>query len=490
MPDAERQRRTVIAGGTAWLTRMVQAAISMGTAIVLARLLTPDAFGVFAMVVPLGVIANQLAGQSFQTALLQRVGLAPDEVRGFFRFAIRANLAIAVLMVLAGFGLAWFFDEPRVRAVAAAWALATWLLTITAFQEAMLKRELRFPVVMLAQLTGLIVGVASAITAALLGAGHWALPLQVLVMETTRAIGVALTSRWVPWHGRSTIHSVASTLDPRPSTLINTWWSLVGFRLSTWINDQPELLAVGRIGGAFTLGLYDTARRWAWYAFEEPYVILTEVAVSGARGSDPAVMRRLLTGAMTATLAVSVPVIGFAGTAADDVVLVLLGSQWLGAIPFLRLLCVAAGAGAMLRVMYWVPLARGMPGVLLRWSLFGQTPLTLLAVLVGIRWGPIGVATAMALAWCAALVPCGYVVLRNSPVGPQDVLGAVWRPLMATAAGIAGVLAWRSATILDGGLERLLIALSIFVVASVAAWLMAPGGFSLVRTLGTTLRPS
>ncbi|HWP71849.1 MAG TPA: oligosaccharide flippase family protein, partial [Gemmatimonadaceae bacterium] len=147
MPDAERQRRTVIAGGTAWLTRMVQAAISMGTAIVLARLLTPDAFGVFAMVVPLGVIANQLAGQSFQTALLQRVGLAPDEVRGFFRFAIRANLAIAVLMVLAGFGLAWFFDEPRVRAVAAAWALATWLLTITAFQEAMLKRELRFPVV-------------------------------------------------------------------------------------------------------------------------------------------------------------------------------------------------------------------------------------------------------------------------------------------------------------------------------------------------------
>jgi hypothetical protein len=61
---------------------------------------------------------------------------------------------------------------------------------------------------------------------------------------------------------------------------------------------------------------------------------------------------------------------------------------------------------------------------------------------------------------------------------------------MATAAGIAGVLAWRSVTILDGGLERLLIALSIFVVASVAAWLMAPGGFSLVRTLGTTLRPS
>ena len=490
MPDAERQRRTVIAGGTAWLTRMVQAVISLGTAIVLARLLTPDAFGVFAMVVPLGVVANQLAGQSFQTALLQRLGLTPDEVHDFFRFAIRANLAIAVLMVLAGFALAWFFDEPRVPAVAAAWALATWLLTITTFQEAMLKRELRFPVVMVSQLTGLVVGVASAITAAMLGAGYWALPLQVLVMEATRAAGVALTSRWAPWRRRSTTPSVSSTFDPQPSTLISTWWSLVGFRLSTWINDQPELLAVGRIGGAFTLGLYDTARRWAWYAFEEPYVILTEVAVSGARGSDPAVMRRLLTGAMTATLAVSVPVIGFAGAAPDDVVLVLLGSQWLGAIPFLRLLCIAAAAGAVLRVLYWIPLARGMPGVLLRWSLFGQLPLTLIAVLVGSRWGPMGVATAMAIAWCAAVLPCGYIVLRNSPVGPQDVLGAAWRPLLATVVGIAGVLAYRTLTILDGGLERLLIALSIFVVSFAAAWLMAPGGFSLVRTLSATLRPS
>ena len=175
MPDAERHRRTVIAGGTAWLTRMVQAAISLGAAIVLARLLTPDAFGVFAMVVPLGVVANQLAGQSFQTALLQRVGLTPDEVRHFFRFAVRANLAIAVLMVLAGFVLAWFFDEPRVRAVAAAWALAIWLLTITTFQEAMLKRELRFPVVMVSQLTGLVIGVASAITAATMGLG-WGPP--------------------------------------------------------------------------------------------------------------------------------------------------------------------------------------------------------------------------------------------------------------------------------------------------------------------------
>ena len=244
------------------------------------------------------------------------------------------------------------------------------------------------------------------------------------------------------------------------------------------------------MGGAFTLGLYDTARRWAWYAFEEPYVILTEVAVSGARGSDPAVMRRLLTGAMTATLAVSVPVIGFVGAAADDVVLVLLGNQWLGSIPFLRLLSVAAVASALLRVMYWVPLTRGKPGVLLRWSLFGQVPLTLVAVFIGIRWGPIGVATAIAITWCAALVPCSVVVLRDSPVRPQDVIGAAWRPLLATAIGVGGVVAWRSVTVLDGGLERLLIALSVFVVASAAAWFIAPGGFTLVRTLGATLRPT
>ena len=483
MTNDHFQRRTVISGGLAWLTRVTQAVLSLGAAVVLARLLSPEDFGVFAMVVPLGVVANQLAGQCFQTALLQHHDLTPGDSPAFFLFAVRANFLLSALMIVLGLALAWFYNEPRVPAVVAAWSAATWLLTLTTFQEAMLKRDLRFPVVLAAQFIGLLAGITAAIVAAWRGAGYWALPLQLLVMEATRASGVAFTSRWLP---RLADESVAG----HAVQLRRAWWSLAGFRLTTWINDQPDLLAVGRIGGAFTLGVYDTARRWAWYPFEEPYVILSDVTVAGATAgrNDPAYSRRVLTLAMMSMLTLSLPLIGFVGTAADDVVATLLGKQWLEAIPYLRILCVMAAAGAVVRVMYWIPLARGAPQILFRWSVLVQMPVTVSAVLIGLRWGPWGVATAMASAWSALVVPCLFFVTQKSPIRASDVVGAVWRPIVVTAIGMLAVLFARSFVPVDPGIERLIASLVIFAISVLLAWLVMPGGWSITQAAVRSLR--
>lgn len=478
--DADRHRRTVISGGLSWIARTVQAVVSLSAAIILARLLTPDAFGVFAMVVPLGVVANQLAGQCFQTALLQRPVLTPDESSGFFWFAIKVNLGIAVAMVAVGFALAQFFDEPRVTALAATWALAILLLTLTTFQEALLKRDLRFPIVLGAQLTGLIVGFAVGITAAARGLGTWALLVQVLVMEGTRAVLIGAVSRWLPSSSRT------KTLEGLPE-LRRNWWSLVGFRLATWINDQPELLAVGRVGGAFALGLYDTARKWVRYPFEDTYVILSDVTVAGARGGSPTEMRQVVTRAMMGMLAVSLPGIIFAGIAADDIILVMLGERWLGAVPYLRILSVAATASAIARVAYWAPLAGGRPELLVRWCVMVQAPVTLISVLAGLRWGPRGVAIAMAVSNAAMLVPCVRFLLSGSPVRPGDVASAVWRPMVSGLAGAAGVVTLRLTTAFDTSGMRLLVASGVCILCASMAWLLMPGGIALVRSLLNTV---
>jgi PST family polysaccharide transporter len=447
----------------------------------MARLLTPDAFGVFAMVVPLGVVANQLGGQCFQTTLLQRPTLSPDETSALFWFAARMNFTIALLMVGGSLVLAWFFDEPRVPGVAAVWALATWLLTLTTFQEARLKRALRFPAVLSAQLAGMIAGIIGGIVAALLGAGYWALMVQLVVWEATRASGVAWISRWLPSKRRD-IQSVPV------GELRQAWWSLVGFRLANWLNDQPEILAVGRIGGAFTLGLYDTARRWAWLPFEEPYVILTDVAVAGARGSSPESFRPLLLRAVTATLGVSLPVIGFVGASAEWVVAVILGDQWLGAALYLRVLCIVAAVGALARVSFWIPLAQGSTKRLIRWSLFIQAPVTILAVLIGAQWGPFGVALAMAIAWGLMLLPCLIVVLRGSSITPRHVLTAAWRPVVATGTGVAAVIFLEQVLPIASEMGKLAVAWCVFAGSFAVAWLLPPGGLSLVNEVVRTLR--
>jgi PST family polysaccharide transporter len=483
MRPEDHRRQAIVSGGVAWLTRMVQAVLSLGAAVVLARLLTPDAFGVFAMVVPVGVIANQLAGQAFQTALLQRRELTDEETSAFFWFAARGNLAIAGAMVVIGFGLAAFYREPRVAAVVLAWAGMTWLLTITTFQEALLKRAMRFPAVMAAQFTGLVMGIACAIFAARAGAGYWALPIQLLVMETVRAAGVAHVSRWTPRRpGAGT---------PGASELRSAWRSLVGYKLATWVGDQPELMAVGRVGGAHVLGLYDTGRRWAWYPFEESYTILTDVAVAGARvAGDASAIQRFLSHSMLLTLTVSLPVITFVGVTAPDLVPVLLGEQWLNAVPFLRLLCIVAFMGAMSRVCFWLPLASGTPDVLLRWSGFVQAPATVVAVLVGMRWGALGVARAVAVSTTLLVFPCFLVMTRSGPLGLRGLVGAVWRPVVTSLGAGAVVAAVQAGA---SPWERLILGMGVFVPVFAITWFLLPGGAaqaaSMVRNVRTFARP-
>lgn len=478
MATEELRRQTFVSGGVAWLTRVVQAGLSLGAAVVLARLLTPDAFGVFAMVVPVGVVANQLAGQAFQVALLQRQELAPEETNSLFWFAVRVNLLIAALMVVASLILSAFYREPRVVGMASAWAAVTWFLTLTTFQEALLKRAMRFPAVMLSQFMGLVIGIASAIIAARLGAGHWALAVQLLVMEAVRAVGVAYASRWVP--------RKAGNVSEGTLALRRAWRALIGYKLASWVGDQPELLAVGRVGGAFTLGLYDTARRWAWYPFEEPYAILSDVAVAGARvAGDDAAKVRFLSRAILVTLSVSLPVIAYVAISAPDLVPVLLGDQWTGAVSFLKLLCVAAFMGALCRVSFWLPLSRSAPEVLLRWSALVQAPAILLAVIVGVRAGPLGVARGVAISTSLLVVPCFMVMARAGPLRLTGLLSAVWRPVVASIAAAAPVAVWQPG---EHPWQRLLISSIVYGAGYLTVWVALPGGVGLAGSLARNLR--
>ena len=480
---ADVRQRTIASGLAAIVVRTAQSILSLGAAIVLARLLTPGDFGVFAMVLPLGVMAANLSSQCLQTAILQSRDLEDEDLSAFFWFAARVNLLVAGGMVVIGLALAQFYGEPRVRGIAAIWAVLLYAVTLTAFQEARLKRQLRFPTVLFVQFATLVIALTSAVVAAWRGAGYWSLPLQIFVMEVTRAIGILAVGGWWPRRPRPAQHG-------RVNDLRRAWFSLVGLRLATWVNDQPDLLAVGRMGGAPVLGAYDTARRWSWYPFEEPFFALTDVAVASlnrAQG-DPPRFRRVVMRAILVMLTISMPAIAFVAAETTTVVVTLLGTKWLPAVPFLRLLCVAAFCGALSRVTTWIPLAQGQTRRLLRWSLYLQAPAIVLAVLAGRHWGASGVAAAIATTACVLVLPGIAYAVHGSAVSLGDVLRAAARPTLASL-GAAATVVMVSAVLPEGrGMERLAAALALHVAVFAVLWLGMPGGIDDARACAGGLR--
>lgn len=483
LQPADLRRRTIVSGVVVLAVRACQAGVSLGTAVALARLLTPADFGVFAMVVPLGIVATGLSGRCFQLAMLQRGALTDHDVNAFFWFAVRVNLVVAAGMLVAGVALSRFFGEPRVVGVTAMWASLVFLLTLTTFQEALIKRQMRFPQVMLVQFVALVFGASAAVASAWRGAGYWSLPIQLLIVEVTRGLGVFALSTWRP----------ATASDAGSGTLAEmrqSWRALGGLHVATWLNDQPDRLAIGRLGGAPVLGYYDTARRWSWYPFDEPFFALTDLAVASLSRvhHDTERFKRAATRAILTILTVSMPGIAFVGVATESFVNVLLGSQWSPAIPFMRVLCVMAFVGSLARVSQWIHLSRGHAGWLVRWSLYVQTPVVALAVLIGCRWGALGVTIAMSLALAALALPAVAFAVRGSPIAFRDALRVASRPALASlaAAVVLGTATVEIPGAPDAG--RLVLSFAVFAAVFVTVWLAIPGGVENARALALDFR--
>lgn len=466
--------RSVRSGATAVGSRVAQLIVQLGAAMVLARILTPADFGVQAMVLPVAFLLNGIGHQALQSAVMQQDKLAPADASGLFYAALPINACLTLAMALLGPALAWLYREPRVVLVTVAWAAVIFAVSLSSIHEALLKRQLRFATVARAQLAAHALSFAVAIAAALAGAGYWALLLQVAVMELVRAASMWLLVSWRPHR---------ALRSERTAALRRYWLGVMGARAISWIGDQSDRVMVGALGGASVAGLYDSAKRWAWFPFFELFIPLTDVAVatlSRVRHDDER-FRLYVRHAWTPLLAVTLPMAAFMFAEARLVLHVILGPQWLGGAPFVRWLCLAIVGATMIRLMQWVYLATGTTMRQLRWSVV-TTPVILATVVFGgLRFGPVGVAAALALATFVLAVPSALNAIRGTPLTLADCFGVILRPLVAAAVAAAVLLALEPRLPAAAPLWALLLRVPVFGAVYVLSWLVLPGGR---RTLG------
>lgn len=463
--------KSVRSGATAVGARAAQLFVQLGAAMWLARILTPGDFGIQAMVLPVAFLMNGITQQALQSAVMQRDDLRSKDASALFFAALPINLGLTSAMALLGPVLAWLYREPRVIAVAIIWAGVIFLTTLATIHEALLKRQLRFATVARMQLGAHVASFVVAIVAATAGAHYWALLGQVAVMELGRAGGMWLLVSWRPrWSGRR---------PTAPAAAMRSYWlGVIGARTASWVGDQSDRVTVGALGGASIAGLYDSAKRWAWFAFFELFIPLTDVAVATLSRvrNDAERFRTYVRQALLPIAAVTMPAAAFMFVEARLVLRVILGDQWLGAAVFVRWLCIALVGATVIRLMWWVYLATGRTTRQLRWSLV-TTPVTLAAVLVGgLGYGAVGVSAGLAVATLLLAIPSIRNAVHDTPVTLGDCVGVIALPL-AAAAIAAGML-----MVLDPWLPvapavvALALRLAVFVLLYALGWLALPGG--------------
>jgi O-antigen/teichoic acid export membrane protein len=473
-------RRSVRAGSLMLVSNLVQLIVSAGTFAVLARLLIPSDFGVFAMAVVLVGMVATFRDFGLHAAILQQSQIRHAEVSALFWLNLRRNLILSLIMVAAAPILAWFFREPAVLMIAVAVTAGGLVASVSVLHHALLGREMRFGAVTAMEISAATVGGLVGIGAAVFGAGVWALVLQMVTMFVVHGTLPWLLCSWRPLGYRQSAAAGAEV-----GTLLSYGKSLSLSRVVVWAGQNFGFVVVGRVAGAGALGLYQAAFRWATLPVHQVYRPLDQVVVSSLRPlrSDTVRYCAAMRSAIRATATLVLPTIAFLGVCASDIVLLLLGPQWSGAVGMFRVLALAAFLDVARLSTKWIHLIEGRTDRQLRLALL-STPVLAVGSGVGVAWGALGAAVGFAAAVGVLVYPTVVYGLASSPLTVRDFWRALARP--AASALLAAAVTAAALPALTGLplLLRLALAAALFVVACAAAWLAVPGG---ARALGEVM---
>ncbi len=480
------------AESTAWESRAVrggayvlgaqatQFAIGLVATMILARLLTPADFGVVAMA---GIVVGaMLTFKDFglSLAIAQHDELEHADLSQLFWWSLGYTTILAGLCAATGPVLAWFFDEPILIEVTAWLAGGLWLSGLVNIPLGLLRRQLRFGSISLADVLATLSGAGVGIGLAMMGYGLWSLVAQQFVHLSLHALLIGGIARWRP--DRPGAHRDR----PAAAALKRFGGDTTAVRVFNEVAEQLDRVLVGRLAGAGALGLYQMSHRWSTMPALQLLVPLKGVAVASFSRlrHDPMRYRTAAREAFTAVLSLVLPLLAFLTADAHAVIPTLLGRAWNDAIPIFRILAIAGFLGCASRLMIWIYLAEARTTERLRFTLVAR-PFSILLVIAGAPFGAIGIATGYAVGKGIVSLANVWHACANSPITVGDFARAAARPVAASLAAAAVVVIAS-----DGrsDLLRLLLDGVLFSLTYVVGWLAIPGGLSRAQRSLTWLR--
>lgn len=462
--------------GLGWgsLSTIVMASFQLVFMAIMARLLEPAQFGLVAVANVSLRFFSYFAQMGISPALIQKPTLEDGDVRAALALSLTISIAFLLLAVASAPAIESFFDMPELSAVTQVLALNFIISGFSAVSLGLMRRNAKFRALAIVEIASYVGGYGLiGLLAAYAGAGVWAL----VAAFVSQNILTAVISYVIVRHPLGLTH----TSDQRRHFLTyGGRYSIIGF--IEFLTSNIDALLVGKILGATPAGYYSRAVLLANLPVQQPASVLTKVLFPimssvGNRADKQAIGFQLSV--------VAVGSYAFAAgagifAAAADIVIVLLGVNWLEAIPILKVLAWSVGP------LYLSHVAGVTLDSLNELSTKFLIQISTLVLLLGLLavFVPFGSATAIATAvviveWVRMLI-MGVVLVRLLRISAKDVaIIACCVGVVAVCSGLAVVLASRTMQV-EAGFVRLCME-----ILAGAAGLFA--GFLIARRFATLL---
>lgn len=435
-------------------------------ALVLARLLAPHDWGLAAMVLVFSGFVIVFTDNALGTALIQRRDLLEADRSTVFWISAGVGLVLTLVGVAVSGPLAAFYGEPDVRPLFAALSLTFFVSSLGTTQSALLVREMQFKRLELRAIVATLAGASGGIAVAAQGLGAWAVVTQQLAEAV---VSTALLWRLTPWRPSMTL-SWASI-----RRLGGFAGNVFGENLLYQAGRNLVNLLTGRFLGAAALGTYALASNVILVPFSRIAAPLQQVffpAFSRIQ-DDRERMAGMWIRVTRLVGAISMPALVGLVVVAPDFVQVVLGERWEEATPVIQILVWAGLIQSLQTLNGEILLALDRSGTLLRFTMLWFVA-SVGAVVLGLHWGILGVATAYAAAIALVEALRAYLAAHALGISVWRFVGALSGVAQATAAMAVAVLVAREALVAQNvpaaARLALLVVLGILVYVPCCVW--------------------
>lgn len=308
--------------------------VSLLVQIVMARLLAPEEFGMLAIMLVFVNIGNVIVQSGLNTALVQDPDTTERDYSTVFWLSLGISLALYVLLFWATPLIAAFYSQDELIWPLRVLGLILIINAYNAVQIGKLTRDLEMKKIFLATIVSTVSSSILGIGSALLGVGVWALVVQQVVYQLSNVIAHAVQIDWYPRQ--------VFQVDRAKKLFVFGWKLLVSGILNA-INQSFASLVIGKQFGGYQLGLVSQGEKYPAALGTMIDGVIQPVMLSAVSKvqNDIAYVRRLTRRALRTSTYFMFPVMFLCAVVAPSLIPLLLGEQWVDAVPFFQIYCIA-----------------------------------------------------------------------------------------------------------------------------------------------------
>lgn len=306
--------------------------------ILLARLLTPEAFGQIAIVNVFVNLSQSIIEGGLSTALVQNKDTDDRDYSTVFYICMAMSVVMTSVVFVAAPFIADYYSSPEILMPLRVYAFSVFFSSYDSILTAKIQREMRFKQMLICSLIATILSGSLAVGLAFSGAGIWTLVVYYFSHTVISSTAMMIAVRWVP----KLTFSVK-----RAKVLYGFGWKMLAASMMCSLYYDLRSLIIGKRFSTEDLGYYDRGQQFPFTInFALDASVQSVMFPVLAKAQDDKKQTRAILGKTVGlgSLLVFPAMIGLAAVA-EPLVRLVLTDKWLPCVPFMQIICIAQVPG-------------------------------------------------------------------------------------------------------------------------------------------------